>query len=149
MDIALADGLGVERAVGAVRDALVAESLRGDNGDDGKVAGEFVLEGFVFGPGIEAVEDDAFLAGFDEILSLGDGLAGNPIFTFGVANHGAEGFLGLTIRGAGDAAFSHFLINHATKINLGVAVIGKVINGDGFATAAHADNGENFYISRI
>ncbi len=142
--VTFADFLGVKGAVGAAGDALVTESFGGDEGDKSEDAGEFVLEDFVFGPGIDAVEDDAFLAGGDEIFDFGDDLADDPIFAFGLANHFAK--FAFAIRSDGDIAFLHFFVNHAAKVDFWYATFGEIINSDRFATAAHADDGDDFDI---
>ena len=143
--VAGADFLGVEGAFGAVGDAIVAEGAGGDDGDDGEfVAWEGVFEGAVFGPRIEAVEDDAFLAGGDEIVDFGDGLADDPILAFGGADHFAE--FALAVRGDGDAAFVHFAVDHVAEVDFGGAATGEVVDGDGFAGAAHADDSDDFEI---
>lgn len=106
-----------------------------------------MFEGFVFGPGIDAVKDDAFLAGANEVFGFGDGLADDPIFTFSLANHFAE--FAFVVGTIGDTTFFHFLVNHAAKVHFRSVAFGKVIYGDGLATATHADDGYDFDISRI
>lgn len=103
-----------------------------------------MLEDAVFSPGIEAVEDDALLASRDEVLGFGDGLAGDPILAFSGADHFAEGFLTFTVRGALDTTFGHFAVDHAAKVDFGDATFGEIVDGDGFATARHSDDGKNF-----
>lgn len=144
--VALAAGLGIKGAIGAMGKAIIAKSSRGDNGNSDDLAWEFVLEGFVFGPRIEAVKDDAFLTGGDKVFGLGDGLASNPIFAFSATNHFTESFFAPTVGGALDAAFGHFLINHTTKVDFWGAVFGKVVNNNGFTATSHTDNSKNFYV---
>ncbi len=79
-------------------------------------------DGFVFGPRIKSVEDDAFLAGGDKVFGFGDGLTGDPILAFGGADMFAE--FGLALGGNFDAAFFHFFINHAAKVDFGRAAFG-------------------------
>lgn len=141
--------MGIERTVGAVGDAFIAEFFRGEDGDGDEGSREFVLEGAIFGPGIEAIEDDAFLTSGDEVFGLGDSLFADPVFAFGFANHFAEGFFALAIRGAFDATFGHFAINHVAEVDLGVALFGEKVDGDRFAGAGHAENGKNFEIFGI
>ncbi len=143
-EVAFADGSGVEGTFGAFGDAGVAGGLVGDDGDEGELAGEFVFEDFVFGPGVDAVENDAFLAGGDEVFDFGDGLTDDPVGTFGLANHFAEVFFAFAVGGAFDAAFLHFFVNHTAKVDFGNAVIGEVVDGDGLTAAAHTDEGEDF-----
>lgn len=121
-------------------ETLVAELLGRDDGDDGHLAGELMLEGFVFGPGVDSVEDDALLAGGDEVFGLGDSLATDPILALGLTDHFAE--LPLGLRGDFDAALFHLAIENATEIDFGDAAVGEVVDHDGFAGAAHTDNGD-------
>lgn len=144
--VAVADGVGIKRSVGAVGGPSVAEFFRGENGDEGQTTGEFVEEVAIFGPRIEPVEDDALLTGGDEVFGFGDGLLCDPIFAFGLANHLAKSFFVLTVRGALDAAFGHLAIDHISEMDFGEALVGEIIYSDRFATAAHADDGENFEV---
>ncbi len=143
-EVAFANGAAVKGALGALGNALVAEMFGDDHSDKGEVSGELVFEGFVFCPGVDTVEDDAFLAGFDEVFNLGDGLANDPIFAFGGTNGLAEGTLALG--GDFEAAFFHFFVNHAAEIDFGDAAAGEIVDGDGFAAAAHADDSDDFDI---
>lgn len=86
------------------------------------------------------------MAGRDEVAGFGDGLADNPIGAFGLADHFAEMFFALTVRGALDAAFLHFFVNHTTEIDFGDAAVGEVIDGDRFAATTHTDEGKDFDI---
>lgn len=147
MVIAFAGGLAVKGADGASSEACITNIAGGDDGDDSKlVAGEFTLEGFVFGPGIEAVENDALLAGFDEVIYLGDDLANDPVVAFFFADLLAEDFF--VFWGDFDAAFSHFFKVHATKVGFGDAAVGKIVDSDGFTSTGHADDGEKFDVAR-
>lgn len=106
-----------------------------------------MLEKFVLGPGIDAVEDDAFLTGGDKVLHLGDDLADDPVGAFGLADHFAEVFL---IFGSDvEVALLHFFEDHAAEVDLRDALLGEVVDGDGFATAAHADDSDDFYVFGI
>lgn len=84
------------------------------------------------------------MAGGDEVVDFGDGLANDPILAFGGADHFAE--LALAVRGDGDAAFFHFAVNHIAEVNFGDAAAGDIVYSDGFAGAAHTDNGDNFEV---
>lgn len=137
---------GGEGAVGASGKPSIAQGTGGDDGDGGEATGEFVLEEAIFGPGIETVEDDGFLTGRDEIFSLGNGLAADPILTFGGADHLAKFFFAAAIRGALNAALGHFGVNHVAKVNFRQAHRGEIVDDYGFAAASHADNGENIEI---
>ena len=147
--VAFANSVGVEGALGAFRDAFVTEGFGRDDGDDGEGAREFVLKGAIFGPGVDAVEDDLALAGGDERFSLFDSLAGDPILALGFADHFAEGFFAFPIRGALDAAFSHFLVNHVAEMDFWITFGSQMVDGDGFASAAHADDGDEFKVGRF
>lgn len=126
--VAFADFLGVKGPLWADGDALVAQSFRSDHGDKSDLAGEFVLQDLVFGPRIDAVEDDALLTSGNEIFGLGDGLADDPIFTFFGADLFAE--IAFIVGAVLDAAFFHFFIDHAAEVDLGDATLGEVINNN-------------------
>lgn len=143
--VAFADLLSVKRAFGSAGDTLIAQGFGRDNGDESQLAGEFVFKNLVFGPRVNAIEDDAFLTGGDEIFGFGDGLADDPIFAFGGADHLAK-FV-FAIRGDFDTALCHFFVNHAAKIDFWHTVFGEIINRDGFAAATHADDGDDFDVS--
>ncbi len=146
MIVAFAGGLAVEGADGTGGEALVTEVARGDDGDDGEpVTGELFFQGFVFGPGIEAIQDDAFLAGGDEVVHFGDNLAGDPIVAFFFADLFAEDFF--VFGGDFDTALGHFFEVHAAEIGFRDATVGEIIDDDGFAGAGHADDGEKFYVA--
>lgn len=143
MVVALASSLAIEGADGARGEALIANMARRDDSDDGElVARELTFEDFILGPGIEAVEDDAFLAGFDEVVDLGDDLADDPVVTFFFADLFAEDLF--VLGGNFDAAFGHFFEVHAAEIGFWDAAVGEVVDEDGFAGAGHADDGEKF-----
>lgn len=101
---------------------------------------------FIFGPGVETIEDDSFLAGCDEVLSFGDGLAADPIVAFGFANFFAEFALGFW--SDLNAAFLHFFVKEAAEVDFGETAFGEVIDDDGFTSAGHADDGEKFDVAR-
>lgn len=144
--VTLASGLAVEGADGASGKTFVTEVARGDDGDDGElVARELLFQGFVFGPGVEAIQNDALLAGGDEVVDFGDDLAGDPIVTFFFADLFAEDFF--VFWGNFDVAFGHFFEVHAAEIGFRDAVVGEIIDDDGFAGAGHADDGEKFYVA--
>lgn len=54
-----------EGAFGAVSEASVAEGARGDDSDNSEDAREVMFEIAEFAPRVEAVKEDAFLAGGD------------------------------------------------------------------------------------
>lgn len=143
-EVAVANFCGVEGAVGAMGEAFVAEMLRNDDGDRGEKTREFMLKKFILGPRIETVKNDALLAGGNEVFSFGDGLATDPIITFGVADH----FPKFTLRLGGDfdAAFFHFFVEHAAKVDFRHTTFGEEVNDGGLAAAAHTENGEDFNI---
>lgn len=129
MVVALAGGLVVKGSNRAVGEALIADVAGRDDGDDSElVAGEVFFEGFVFGPRIEAVEDDALLASFDEVVDFGDDLADDPIFALFFADLFAEDFF--VSGGDFDAAFGHFFEVHATEIGLRDAAVSEVVDED-------------------
>lgn len=63
--IAMIESGSVKGAVGAFGGPFVAERFRNDDGDKSDSTRVFVFKNFVFGPGVDAVEDDAALAGRD------------------------------------------------------------------------------------
>lgn len=148
-DVALANSLGVEGALGAVGDPVITELLGGNDGDKSEITRELMLENLVFGPGVNSVEDDALLAGGDEVFNLSDGLADDPILTFGLADHFAELLLAFAVGCALDAALLHFFVDHAAEVDFRDTTFGEVVDGDGFAAAAHADKGDDFNVSGI
>ncbi len=137
---------GGKGAFWASSKSAVTQGAGGNDGDSGEATRKFMLKEAIFGPGIEAVEDNGFLAGRDEILGFGDGLAANPIFAFGSTNHFAEFFFATAIRGTLDAAFGHFGIDHVAKVNFWNAHRGEIVNNYGFTTTGHTDDGENVKI---
>ncbi len=121
--VAVTDCVRVEGSIRALCDTSIAEFFRGNDGDKGECARECMQKLAIFGPRIEAVEDDAFLTGSDKIFGLGDSLFRDPIFTFGFANHLAECFFTFSVRSAFDVAFCHFAVNHVPEMNFGEAVV--------------------------
>ncbi len=85
-----------------------------------------MFQGLIFGPRINTVKHDAFLAGFDEVLNFGDGLTNDPIVTFGGTDVFSE--LAFIIGGKVYASLSHFFEDHAAKINLGDTLFSEVVN---------------------
>ncbi len=144
--VALADGLSVKGAVGALRDAFITHSFRDNNGEESEAARKFVLEGAIFGPGVESIKNDVFLTSFNQVFGFSDSLASDPIFALGFADHLAKGLFAFTVNGAFNPALSHLLVNHVTEVNFGITEFIKIFDGYGFATAAHANNGENFNV---
>lgn len=104
--ITFADLGFIKGTFGADGDASVAEWLRGDDGDERKLARELVFQSFIFGPGVDAIEDDAFLAGGDKIFSFGNNLANDPIFTFVLADLLTK--IAFVVGSNFDATFGHF-----------------------------------------
>lgn len=102
-----------------------------------------MLEGAILGPRIESVEHNALLAGSNEVFGFSEGLAADPIFAFGFADHFAESAFAFAIESALDATFGHLFINHVAKMDFRNALSGEIIDDDRFAAATHADDGEN------
>ncbi len=113
---------------------------------ESEAARKIVLEGAIFGPGVESIKNDVFLTSFNQVFGFSDSLASDPIFALGFADHLAKGLFAFTVNGAFNAAFSHLLVNHVTEVNLRITEFSKIFDGYGFATAAHANNGENFNV---
>ena len=144
--ITFTDGLGIKGAIGAFGNTLIAEFLGNDDSDKGEGAWKFVKKSAIFGPRIDAVDDDTFLTSIDEVFGFGDSLARNPIGAFGFANHFAKSFFAFAVGGALDATFLHFAVNHAAEIDFGKSARGEVVNCDGFTAATHANDGEDFEV---
>lgn len=90
-----------------------------DDGRDNELTREVVGEIFVLRPGVEAVEEDVALPSGGEALHLLGSGADDYIF----ASFFAPGFakFGLRLRGDGDAAAAHFVVEDAAGIDLGDA----------------------------
>lgn len=143
MIVAFARGFGIEGAVGASGETLVAKAAWGDDGDDSElVAGEFMFENLVFRPRVKTVKDDAFLPSGDEVVNLSNDLANYPVITFFFADLFTEDFF--VFWGNLNAAFFHLAQVHTTEIRFGDTMAGEVIDSDGFAAAGHPDDGKKF-----
>lgn len=90
--IAFFGSLAVKGADRAFGEAFVAERAGADCGDNGDFAGKSFFEGFVFGPRIETIKDNALLAGGDEVFDFSDSLASDPVVAFFFTNLFAEDF---------------------------------------------------------
>ncbi len=143
-EVAVANFGGREGTLGAASEALIAETLRNNDGDRGEHAREFVFKKFVLGPRIEPVENNAFLTSRDEIFGFGNGLTANPIVAFSITDHFAE--LALGLGSDFDATFFHFFINHATKVDFRDAALREIVDNGGFTAAAHAKDGKEFNV---
>ena len=120
--VAFTNFLRVKGAFGADGDASIAQWFGSDDGNDGEFTGEFVFEDVIFGPGINAVENDTLLAGSDQVFGFGDGLADDPVSAFCLADLFAK--FAFAVWSAFNATFLHFFIDHAAKVDFGCAVFG-------------------------
>ena len=112
-----------------------------DDGDDGHLAREFVLEDFIFTPGVQAVQDDEFLASVNQVMRRFDDAFDDKIFAFTTANVLAE-FL-LIVPGWFDASFFHGFVDDATKVNFRNALFGEIFNRRTFAATSQTNEGDN------
>ena len=103
--------------LGSLGKAAVAQLLGRDDGRDNELAWEVVGEVFVLRPGVEAVKEDVALPSGGEALHLLGSSADDDVF----ASFFAPGFakFGLRLRGDGDAAAAHFVVEYATSVDLG------------------------------
>lgn len=112
--------------LGSLGKAAVTELFGCDDGRDNELTWEVVGEIFVLRPGVEAVEEDVALPSGGEALHLLGSSADDDVF----ASLFAPGFakLGLRLRGDGDAAAAHFVVEDATSVNLGDAKACHVVD---------------------
>ena len=103
--------------LGSLGEAAVAELFGRHDGRDNELTREVVGEVFVLCPGVEAVKEDVALPGGGEALHLLGSSADDDVF----ASLFAPGFakFGLRLRGDGDAAAAHFVVEDATSVDLG------------------------------
>lgn len=96
------------------------------DGRHNELTREVVGEILVFCPGVEPVKEDVALPGGGEALHLLGSSADDDVF----ASLFAPGFakLGLRLRGDGDAAAAHFVVEYATSVNLGDAKACDVVD---------------------
>ncbi len=86
------------------------------------------------------------MTGSNEILGLGDGLTDDPIGALVSADLLTE--FTFVVRRIFDTTFFHFFVNHATEVDFGDTSLREVVDDNGFATATHANDGEDFDVSR-
>ena len=102
---------------GPLGQAAVAQLLGCHDGRHNELTREVVGEVFVLRPGVKAVKEDVALPGGGEALHLLGSSADDDVF----ASLFAPGFakFGLRLRGDGDAAAAHFVVEDATSVDLG------------------------------
>ena len=118
-------------SLGPLSKAAVAELLGRNDGRHNELTREVVGEILVLCPGVESVEEDVALPSSGKALHLLGSSADDDVF----ASLFAPGFakFGLRLRGDGDAAAAHFVVEDAAGIDLGYAKACDVI--DRFALA--------------
>lgn len=127
--------------LGSLGKAAVAQLLGRDDGRDNELAWEVVGEVFVLRPGVEAVKEDVALPSGGKALHLLGSSADDDIF----ARLFAPGFakLGLRLRGDGDAAAAHFVVEDAAGIDLGDAKACHMVDRLALARAREANEGKD------
>lgn len=127
--------------LGPLSKAAVAELLGCHDGGNNELTREVVGEVFVLCPGVEAVEEDVALPSGGEALHLLGSSADDDVF----ASLFAPGFakFGLRLRGDGDAAAAHFVVEYATSVNLGDAKACDVVDCLALACAREANEGKD------
>ena len=95
----------------------------------------------VLRPGVEPVEEDVALPSGGKALHLLGSSADDDVF----ASLFAPGFakFGLRLRGDGDAAAAHFVVEDATSIDLGDAKARHVVDRLALARAREANEGKD------
>lgn len=121
--------------------AAVTELFGCDDGHHNELTREVVGEVFVLRPGVEAVKEDVALPSGGEALHLLGSSADDDVF----ASLFAPGFakLGLRLRGDGDAAAAHFVVEDATSVDLGDAKACHVVDRLALACAREANEGKD------
>lgn len=127
--------------LGSLGKAAVTELFGCDDGRDNELTWEVMGEVFVLCPGVKAIKEDVALPGGGEALHLLGSSADDDVF----ASLFAPGFakLGLRLRGDGDAAAAHFVVEDATSIDLGDAKARHVVDRLALARAREANEGKD------
>lgn len=142
--VALVDFLGCERADRAVGHAGFAQVLRRNDRNDGQLARKFVLQHFVFRPGVQTVGHDAALAGVDKIVDLPDDALHDEVLALFGAQFLADWLL---VRlGHFQAAAFHFVEDDAAEIHFRIIFFSEVIYRGAFPAAGQADKCNNLDI---
>ena len=112
--------------LGPLGEAAVTELLGCHDGRHNELTREVVGEILVFCPGVEPVKENVALPGGGETLHLLGSSADDDVF----ASLFAPGFakFGLRLRGDGDAAAAHFVVEYATSVDLGDAKACHVVD---------------------
>lgn len=127
--------------LGSLGEAAMTELLRRDDGSDNELTREVVGEILVLRPGVEPVKEDVALPSGGKALHLLGSSADNDVF----ASLFAPGFakFGLRLRGDGDAAAAHFVVEDAAGIDLGDAKARHVVDRLALARAREANEGKD------
>ena len=128
-------------SLGPLSKAAVAELLGRNDGRHNELTREVVGEILVLCPGVESVEEDVALPSSGKALHLLGSSADDDVF----ASLFAPGFakFGLRLRGDGDAAAAHFVVEDAAGIDLGYAKACDVIDRFALACAREANEGKD------
>lgn len=127
--------------LGPLGEAAVAELFGRDDGRHNELTREVVGKVLVLRPGVEPVKENVALPSGGKALHLLGSSADDDVF----ASLFAPGFakLGLRLRGDGDAAAAHFVVEYATSVNLGDAKACDVVDCLALACAREANEGKD------
>ena len=137
----MVDFARLHRSFGAFGHTLIAQVFWRDNGDDRHLAREFVLEDFIFTPGVQAVQDDEFLTSVNQVMRRFDDAFDDKIFAFATADFLAE-FL-LIVPSRFNASFFHCFVDDAAKVNFRNALFGEIFDRRTFAATSQTNEGDN------
>ncbi len=112
--------------LGSLSKAAMTELFGCNDGCHNELTREVVGEVFVLCPGVEPVKEDVALPSSGKALHLLGSSADDDVF----ASLFAPGFakFGLRLRGDGDAAAAHFVVEDATSVDLGDAKVCHVVD---------------------
>ena len=127
--------------LGPLSKAAVTELLGRDDGRHNELTREVVGKVLVLRPGVEPVKENVALPSGGKALHLLGSSADDDVF----ASLFAPGFakLGLRLRGDGDAAAAHFVVEYATSVNLGDAKACHVVDCLALDCAREANEGKD------
>ena len=127
--------------LGPLGEATVTELFGRNDGRHNELTREVVGEILVLRPGVEPVKEDVALPSGGKALHLLGSGTDDDVF----ASFFAPGFakLGLRLRGDGDAAAAHFVVEDAAGIDLGDAKARHMVDRLALARAREANEGKD------
>lgn len=125
---------GCQGAHGALAEPAIAQLPRSNDRYDGEFAGESTFEGFVFRPRVQAVGNDAFLAGVRQVADLLYDPVDDEIFAFAGTQLFAKRFF--VFLGMFEPGLGHGVEYDATEIDPGKSLFGQVLDSRAFAAAS-------------